>query len=220
MNINDFEEAKKILLSNSKDPIITNQGNKLGSTFIFYLMKKNSSFLKNDNECQTEVNLINIAEKGENLSPSINNVNNFSNVEERLKQIEDKNNKKNNNNENFPSQLIENRFLKYKDECDKRYQEQLNNEINRFKNIELSEMRIEENKKYNENLNKIREDYDIKYNEKLNELKKEKNKLKEKEKELENEYEKKENENRKILDDKINYLKEKENDLQKNMKMN
>ena len=215
VNINDFEEAKKILLSNSKDPIITNQGNKLGSTFIFYLMKKNSSFLKNDNECQTEVNLINIAEKGENLSPSINNVNNFSNVEERLKQIEDKNNKKNNNNENFPSQLIENRFLKYKDECDKRYQEQLNNEINRFKNIELSEMRIEENKKYNENLNKIREDYDIKYNEKLNELKKEKNKLKEKEKELENDYEKKENENRKILDDKINYLKEKENDLQK-----
>ena len=215
VNITEFENAKQNLLNDSKDPIATLQGNKLGSTFIFYLMKKNSQFLKSDIECQTDINLLNINDKNEYLSPSINNEFNFKNVEEKLKQIEDKNNNKVNLESNFPSQLIENRFIKYKDECEKRYQDQLNNEMNRFKNIELSEMRIEENKKYVAKLQQMREEYDKEYNEKLEELKKEKNNLKNKERNLELDYEKKQSDDRKILDDKINFLKEKENDLQK-----
>ena len=215
VNITEFENAKQNLLNDSKDPIATLQGNKLGSTFIFYLMKKNSQFLKSDIECQTDINLLNVNEKNENLSPSINNEYNFMNVEEKLKQIEDKNNNKVNLESNFPSQLIENRFIKYKEECEKRYQDQLNNEMNRFKNIELSEMRIEENKKYVAKLQQMREEYDKEYNEKLEELKKEKNNLKNKERNLELDYEKKQSDDRKILDDKINFLKEKENDLQK-----
>ena len=215
VNITDFENAKQNLLKDSKDPIATLQGNKLGSTFIFYLMKKNSQFLTSDIECQTDINLLNINEKNENLSPSINNEYNFMKVEEKLKKIEDKNNNKNNLESNFPSMLIENRFIKYKDECEKRYQDQLNNEINRLKNIELSEMRIEENKKYVAKLEQMREEYDKEYNEKLEELKKERNELKNKERNLELDYEKKQSDDRKILDDKIKFLKEKENDLQK-----
>ena len=43
---------------------------------------------------------------------------------------------------------LEKKFGKYKEEMDLRYETDLKNEIERFKTVELSQMRIEENKKY------------------------------------------------------------------------
>ena len=77
-------------------------------------------------------------------------------LEIKMKNIEDKYNKKiKEGNDIF---LIENKFKKYKDEIDKRYEEELKNEIERFKTVELSQMRIEENKKYLIKLGKLREE--------------------------------------------------------------
>ena len=201
INIMEIEHLKKSILSTTKDSLSSNNGN-ISSTFLFYLLEKNSIIYKQDVESQTDSNLLNVEKKYNN---------NFSSIEEKLKQIEDKNNKKINLKEILSFQLTENKFIKYKEECDKRYEEQLNNEINRFKNFELSEMRIEENKKYSEKILKLREDYEKEFKEREERLKKELDELKERELQLEKEYEMKLNQERIKIENIINLLKNKEN---------
>ena len=53
-----------------------------------------------------------------------------------------------------------------KEELDNKYKEDLKNEMERFKNIELNNMRTEENKKYVEKIEQIRQEYDNKYEKK------------------------------------------------------
>ena len=202
INIFEIENLKKNISSTAQDSFSINLGNKISSTFLFYLLEKNSHIYKQDVECQTDSNLLNTEKKYNN---------NFSSIEEKLKQIEDKNNKKINLQEILSSQLTENKFIKYKEECDKRYEEQLNNEINRFQNFKLSEMRIEENKKYSEKIVKLREDYEKEFKEREDRLKKELDELKERELELEKEYEMKLNQERKKIENIISILKNKEN---------
>ena len=202
INIFEIENLKKNISSTAQDSFSINLGNKISSTFLFYLLEKNSHIYKQDVECQTDSNLLNTEKKYNN---------NFSSIEEKLKQIEDKNNKKINLQEILSSQLTENKFIKYKEECDKRYEEQLNNEINRFQNFKLSEMRIEENKKYSEKIVKLREDYEKEFKEREDRLKKELDELKERELQLEKEYEMKLNQERKKIENIISILKNKEN---------
>ena len=202
INIMEIEHLKKSISLTTKDSFSSNHGNLFSSTFLFYLLEKNSHIFKQDVECQTDSNLLNSEKKYNN---------NFSSIEEKLKQIEDKNNKKINLQEILSFQLTENKFKKYKEECDKRYEEQLNNEINRFKNFELSEMRIEENKKYSQKILQLREDYEKEFKEREERLKKELDELKERELQLEKEYEMKLNQDRIKIENIINILKNKEN---------
>jgi hypothetical protein len=94
---------------------------------------------------------------------------NPSDIQIKLKNIEDKYNRK--LKEETDILLVENRFIKYKKEIDERYEEELKNEIERFKNNELTKMRIEENEKYSEELKKLRNDYENEYKKKMKNLK-------------------------------------------------
>jgi hypothetical protein len=113
-------------------------------------------------------------------------------LEKELKKIDDKYNKKLNMEEVMSyNKLNEKKFLDYKEECDKRYEENLKKEIESFKNIELCNLKLEENKKYLDKIEEIRKNYQKEYDEKYEEIEKMKNDLKEKKSKLEKEYEKK-----------------------------
>jgi len=207
INMYEFEKSKNNILLGINEPNILNNGNKIGSTFLFYLMK-HSSFLKNDSETQTDLNLISLPIKNEK-KPNYN-ISDFFTIDEKLKFIEDKNNQNMNLNKLISSQISQNRYNKYKDECEKKYQEQFKNEINRFQNIELSKMKIEENKKYSEKLEKLREEYEKEFKEKEDNLNQKMNELNEKEIKLEKEYDNKQKEDNKKIEEKIKLLEEKE----------
>ena len=210
INMYEFEKSKNNILLGINEPNILNNGNKIGSTFLFYLMK-HSSFLKNDSETQTDLNLISLPIKNEK-KPNYN-INDFFTIDEKLKFIEEQNNQKMNLNKIISSQISQNRYNKYKDECDKKYQEQFKNEINRFQNIELSKMKIEENKKYSEKLEKLREEYEKEFKEKEDNLNQRMNELNEKEIKLEKEYDNKQKEDNKKIEEKIKFLEEKEKNI-------
>ena len=106
----------------------------------------------------------------------------------------------------------EKKFLEYKEECDNKYKEDLKNEIERFKNIELSNMRMEENKKYIEKIEQIRQEYEIVYEKKYEEIKNMKKILDEKEKMIEKEQDKKSIENNELILSQLKKIRE-DNDL-------
>ena len=207
INMYEFENAKNNILLGINEPNILNNGNKIGSTFLFYLMK-HSPFLKKESESQTDLNLIALPIKNEK-KPNYN-ISDFFTIDEKLKYIEDKNNQQMNLNKLLSSQISQNRYNKYKDECDKKYQEQFKNEINRFQNIELSKMKVEENRKYSEKLEKLREEYEKEFKEKEDKLNQRINELNEKEIKLEKEYDNKQKEENKKIEEKIKLLEEKE----------
>ena len=210
INMYEFENAKNNIVLGINEPNILNNGNKIGSTFLFYLMK-HSPFLKQERETQTDLNLISLPIKNEK-KPNYN-ISDFFTIDEKLKFIEEQNNQKMNLNKIISSQISQNRYNKYKDECDKKYQEQFKNEINRFQNIELSKMKIEENKKYSEKLEKLREEYEKEFKEKEDNLNQRMNELNEKEIKLEKEYDNKQKEDNKKIEEKIKFLEEKEKNI-------
>jgi len=53
----------------------------------------------------------------------------------------------------MPFKSLEERMLKYKRECDQKYQIDLEKEIKRLKDFELSKIKLEEAQKYREKLN-------------------------------------------------------------------
>ena len=114
------------------------------STYLYQLLNSHTKIMKIDNESQTYELPIN--EKAL-YNPDIRvEVHNPSDIQIKLRNIEDKYNKK--LKEETDILLVDNRFNKYKKEIDKRYEEELKNEKERFKNNELSKMRMEENEKY------------------------------------------------------------------------
>ena len=166
------------------------------STYLFQLINLHCSLVKTDNSTQT----INVPEL--NRKKSID-------VDEEMKKIDEKYNKKLNLEEILPSSKFnEKKFLEYKEECDKRYEENLKNEIERFKNIELCKMRLDENKKYIDKIESIREEYENEYNKKNENIQKMRNNLKEKEENLEREYEKKMFDLNEIITEKLKNLRE------------
>ena len=195
----------------------SNFSEQIKSTYLYQILNAHTKIMKIDTESQT-----NNAPILDNslYSPDVRiGLSIPQDLEIRMKNIEEKYNSK--IREGNDILLIENRFKKYKDEMDKMYEEQLKVEMERFKNLELSQMRIEENKKYLIKLEKLREQYQEEYNKKYEELKMLKNELNERALKLQKEYEErnmnlknKYEEKEKNLDFKENYLEKKyKNDM-------
>ena len=198
-------------LNNFQNPYSNKDNFNITSTFLFILLKKNSNLLTNEIEVQTDLNLLFNDDKSNN---NINNdyvYNPFDYINQQTKLIDEKYNKKINLNDYIPqSKLNEKKFNTYKEELDKKYKEDFENEIRLFKTIEISKIRLDENKKYNEMLEKIKEEYENEN--KLNNDKylKENKELKNNYFNLEKEIEKKEYELRNEYENKLNDLKDKE----------
>ena len=166
------------------------------STYLYQLINYHCNLIKNDVGTQTM------------QSPQLKLKKNID-IEEEMKKIDEKYNKKLNLEEILPyNKNNEKKFLEYKEECDKKYEENLKNEIERFKNIELCNMRLEENEKYRKEIESIREEYEKIYEKKYDEIKKMRNILKEKESNLEKEYEKKMFDLNEEIQEKIKNLRE------------
>ena len=179
------------------------------STYLYQLINKFCNFDKIDVGTQTAY----VEEKNKKID-----------LEKELKKIEDKYNQNLNIEKVLPlSKFNEKKFLEYKEDLDTRYKENLHNEIERFKTVELSNMRLEENKKYLEKINKIKQEYEIKYEKKYEEIKNMKKNLEEKEKMIEKENDKKNIENneqilielRKIREDNDQRINEYINEINK-----
>lgn len=97
-------------------------------------------------------------ENGKNFSSSSNaNMNfNYSNIFENL----------------MPAKAIEEKMIKYQREAEARYKIDLDREILRMKEIEISNIRIEENKKYLKKLEEIRSEYEEEYSQRYENLRK------------------------------------------------
>ena len=193
-NLNLNNEKISLLRLNSN--INTSPIDLVKSTYLFQLINLHCNLIKNDKGVQTI------------QSPELT-IKKRIDIEKELEKIDEKYNKKLNIEEILPyNKTNEKKFLEYKEECDKRYEENLKNEIERFKNIELCNIRVEENKKYCDQLESLREEYEKKYEIKYEEIKKMKTYLKEKELNLEKEYEKKMLELNEIIHEKINRIRE------------
>ena len=173
------------------------------STYLYQILNLHTKIIKIDNESQTYDLPIN--EKAL-YNPDVRvDVPNSSDIQIKLKNIEDKYNRK--LKEETDILLVENRFNKYKKEVDKRYEEELKNEIERFKTYELSKMRKEENEKYEEKLKKLENDYEDEYKKKYEEFQKS---MKERESNLENNYEERYNQLKTQYEGKVRNLEYKE----------
>lgn len=71
----------------------------------------------------------------------------------------------------MPAKAIEEKMLKYQRETDAKHKIELEREILRIKEIEVSSIRIDENKKYLKKLEEIRNEYEQEYNERYETLK-------------------------------------------------
>ncbi len=155
------------------------------STYLYHILNAHTKILKIDEESQT--NEVPIYDNALYSSDVRGGPTTSSDIEIRLKNIEEKYNKKLREGSDVLS--IENRLNKYKDELEKRYQEELKNEIERFKQHEFSQKRIEDRKnmeaKYNEKYEELQNKFDKKYEE-LEKMKKE---LEESKSKLEKQYE-------------------------------
>ena len=181
LGINLNELASLRFNANNSNDIST----KIKSTYLYQILNSHTKIMKIDNESQTD-------DRPKNemalYNPDVRvEVPNPSDIQIKLKNIEDKYNRK--LKEETDILLVENRFIKYKKEIDERYEEELKNEIERFKNNELTKMRIEENEKYSEELKKLRNDYENEYKKKNEEFKNLRKLMEERESKLGNEYE-------------------------------
>ena len=159
------------------------------STYLYHLINLHSNMNKIDSESQT-------------LFPEdeLKNKKKEINLEKELKKIDDKYNKLLNIEQVLPfNKSNEKKFLEYKEELDNKYKEDLKNEMERFRNIELNNMRTEENKKHVEKIEQIRQEYDNIYEKKYDEIKNMKKILDEKEKMLEKDLDKKTIENNELI---------------------
>ena len=177
INLNEFA-ALRFNGNNSND--ISSQ---IKSTYLYQILNSHSKIMKIDNEHpKNELALYN--------SDVTVEVPNSSDVEIKLKNIEDKYNRK--LKEETDKLLVEN-INKYKKEIDKKNKEELKKEIEKFKSNELSKMRMEENEKYLIKLEELRNDFENEYKKKYEELKNLQKSMEERESKLANDYEEKYN---------------------------
>ena len=71
----------------------------------------------------------------------------------------------------MPFKALEERMMKYKREQDQKYQDDLEREIKRLKEFEVSKIRMEEAQKYREKLNEFTDEMERLHLEKVKELK-------------------------------------------------
>jgi hypothetical protein len=192
INLNELSSIRFKWNNNSK----TNE-DIICSTYLYHILNKHTKITKLDSECQT-VNKSGISDEFNFQSQNLENI---------FKKIEDKYEKKIKEKNDFFA--LEKKFEKYKEELDSRYEIDLKNEIERFKLVELSKMRIEENKKYSMRIDKLREEYQEEYNKKYEEMKKLKKELKEREINLRKEFEERSIKLKKDYEEKEKNLEEK-----------
>ena len=192
INLNELSSIRFKWNNNSK----TNE-DIICSTYLYHILNKHTKIMKLDSECQT-VNKSGISDEFNFQSQNLENI---------FKKIEDKYEKKIKEKNDFFA--LEKKFEKYKEELDSRYEIDLKNEIERFKLVELSKMRIEENKKYSMRIDKLREEYQEEYNKKYEEMKKLKKELQEREINLRKEFEERSIKLKKDYEEKEKNLEEK-----------
>lgn len=71
----------------------------------------------------------------------------------------------------MPFKSLEERMVRYKRECEAKYQQDLENEIRRLKEFELSKLRMDEAQKYRAKLQEYRDEMETLHQDKLRELK-------------------------------------------------
>ena len=138
-------------------------------------------------------------------------------MNEKLKKIDEKYDKKI-SKENLKSPQTNNlvsKFDRYKKELNEKYKEDIQNEIELIKTMEVGKVMIEQNQKFLEKIEKVRKEYEDAYEIKNNELSQKIKDLKEKENNLKNEYIQKEKELILEYQKKLENLSKKEQDFNK-----
>lgn len=238
-----LEEISQILnINNNEDDMNYNYTNNLFSetlntTYLNYLINSKTNINKTNKGVQTI--LANENNNGDNLSSKNtyidSNIDLYEDINEKLNKIDEKYNKKISDTNAFSPQKnnFVSKFDRYKKELNEKYKEDMQNEIDRIKTMEVGKVIIEQNHKYLEKIEKIRKEYEEKYEIKNNELNQKIKVLKEKENKLQTEYVEKTKElisqyqqklenlskkedafNQKCIKE-LNYLKEQKNALDK-----
>ena len=157
----------------------------LNTTYLNYLINTRTNINKVNKGIQTILNEEN--NKNDNLSLKStliqSNTNLFEDLDEQLKKIDEKYQKKSSNNDPLLQRKnnFESKFNRYKKELNEKYKEDMQNEIERIKTIEVGKIIIEQNQKYLDNIEKIRKEYETKFEIKNKELTEKQKMLKEKE---------------------------------------
>ena len=186
------------------------------STYLYEILNSHTKMLKIDEEAQT--NDVPIYDNALYSSDVRGGPTTSSDIEIRLKNIEEKYNKK--LREGNGAFSFENKLKKYQDEAEQRYEVQLKNEMERFKSIELSKLKNDLNEEYKIKYEKKIKEIEEEYKKEYDELKKLQKELQEYESKLKKEYEErntqlnlKYKEREKNLDNKEYYLDKYKNDM-------
>ena len=225
-----YEEISKIIEINHNDSNIqTNSFNNnpfldsLKNTYLYSLIYSKSNLLKVEKEIQTyninndEIDNLNTIKKNNFLSSTTTKIDGdifIQDIDEKLKKIDEKYYKKmQNDNLLTQNHLTNSVLLKYKNDLEKKYQEDLKNEIERIKTVEIGKIIIEENKKYLEKIELIRNEYENNYQLKFLELNEKEKKIKQKDNNLEDKYREKTKELLEKYQQKMNDLYQKESNF-------
>ena len=193
-----LEEISQILnINNNEDDMNYNYTNNLFSetlntTYLNYLINSKTNINKTNKGVQTI--LANENNNGDNLSSKNtfmdSKIDLYEDINEKLNKIDEKYNKKISDTNAFSPQKnnFVSKFDRYKKELNEKYKEDMQNEIDRIKTMEVGKVIIEQNHKYLEKIEKIRKEYEEKYEIKNNELNQKIKVLKEKENKLQTEY--------------------------------
>lgn len=193
-----LEEISQILnINNNEDDMNYNYTNNLFSetlntTYLNYLINSKTNINKTNKGVQTILASEN--NNGDNLSAKNtyidSNIDLYEDINEKLNKIDEKYNKKISDTNAFSPQKnnFVSKFDRYKKELNEKYKEDMQNEIDRIKTMEVGKVIIEQNHKYLEKIEKIRKEYEEKYEIKNNELNQKIKVLKEKENKLQTEY--------------------------------
>ena len=198
--IYSLEEISQILNinnNNNGDDMNYNNTNNLFSetlntTYLNYLINSKSNINKTNKGAQTT--LTNENNKEDILSSKNtfmnSNIDLYEDINEKLNKIDEKYNKKiSDTNALSPKKNnFVSKFDRYKKELNEKYKEDMQNEIDRIKTMEVGKVIIEKNHRYLEKIEKIRKEYEEKYEIKNNELNQKIKDLKEKENKLQTEY--------------------------------
>ena len=160
----------------------------LNTTYLNYLINSKANINKSNKAIQTILEK-EINNNDDNLSLKSTYINSNSNLyedlNEKLKKIDEKYDKKI-SKENLKSPQTNNlvsKFDRYKKELNEKYKEDIQNEIERIKTMEVGKVMIEQNQKFLEKIEKV-QDFNKKCIKELNDIKEQKKLLDKKDREL------------------------------------
>ena len=157
LNLNIKQISNSRLNSNLK----SGPNDLIKNTYLYHLINLHSNLTKIDGEAQ----ILFFDDKNKKSNKAID-------LEKELRKIDEKYDNIIDINKIVPfNKLNEKKFLEYKEECDNKYKEDLKSEMERFKNNEISQMRLDENKNYVKKIEKIREEYEQMYEKKMRKFK-------------------------------------------------